>query len=220
MKRIVSLTLVALLLAVSIMPAAAGTGNGAPSGPHYNLNIIGVPKDKNPDFSGGSGHRIFVDLQGQTKIMLEPSDPGVFEVTDANGTDGRAGFSLPVPSECAIDAVTCTVSYTVWIRAVGIPHGTADMATCAEDPDLASGYICSDPDWVVTLTREPGQNTFKNYSKQLLFLSTDVDADGIVEHVPLFDALFDQYYWQYDNTGLKVAQVRFYMGDFTIDWNQ
>src|SRR5215213_5641767 len=40
----------------------ATTGNGAPSGAHYTLNIIGVPKDESPDFSGGNGHRIFVDL--------------------------------------------------------------------------------------------------------------------------------------------------------------
>jgi hypothetical protein len=37
----------------------ATTGNGAPSGSHYSLNIIGVAKDKssNPDWA--SGHVIF-----------------------------------------------------------------------------------------------------------------------------------------------------------------
>src|SRR5262245_54225593 len=74
--------------------AAAVTGNGAPSGTHYNLNIIGVPKDKNPDFSGGNGRRIFVDLEGRTKILLKP---GTFDVLDANGTDGEASFQLPEP---------------------------------------------------------------------------------------------------------------------------
>src|SRR5262245_12635984 len=74
--------------------AAANTGNGAPSGPHFNLNIIGVPKDKNPNFSGGEGRRIFVDLAGQTKILLKP---GPFDVLDADGTDGTASFQLPEP---------------------------------------------------------------------------------------------------------------------------
>jgi hypothetical protein len=42
-----------------VIPVAAGTGNGAPSGPHYNLSIIGVPKDKNPDMQINE-HEIFV----------------------------------------------------------------------------------------------------------------------------------------------------------------
>src|SRR4029077_943309 len=43
--------------------AAAQTGNGAPSGPHFNLNIIGVSHDKNPNMNGkGSGSVIFVAL--------------------------------------------------------------------------------------------------------------------------------------------------------------
>jgi hypothetical protein len=37
--------------------ATAETGNGAPSGAHYTLNIIGVPKDKSANFDGDNGHR-------------------------------------------------------------------------------------------------------------------------------------------------------------------
>src|SRR5207247_9232553 len=64
------------------------TGNGAPSGGHYSLNIIGVPKNKTASMTGDKGHRIFVPLAGTTKIMLiEGPD---FGVLDANGTDGAA----------------------------------------------------------------------------------------------------------------------------------
>jgi hypothetical protein len=109
------------------------------------------------------------------------------------------------------------VRYTVWIRALGKPGGKANMYTCATDPTTAETY-CSDPTWWVELTRSKGKSTFTNVSKQLLFLSTDVDLDGKVEHVQLFDPLLTSYYWQYDNTGLKLAQLRFYMGDYTITW--
>src|SRR3989442_8514623 len=44
--------------------SVATTGNGAPSGSHYNLNIIGVPKDKTADMNNNDGHRIFVQLNG------------------------------------------------------------------------------------------------------------------------------------------------------------
>ncbi len=30
--------------------------------------------------------------------------------------------------------------------------------------------------------------------------------------------LFDDYYWQYDNDGMKLAQLRFYMGDYCVTW--
>src|SRR6266568_1509172 len=46
------------------------TGNGAPSGGHYSLNIIGVSKNKTASMTGDNGHRIFVPLWGNVKIML------------------------------------------------------------------------------------------------------------------------------------------------------
>jgi hypothetical protein len=38
----------------------------------------------------------------------------------------------------------------------------------------------------------------------------DFNADGIVERYPLFSDSTMQYYWDYDNQGLKLAQLRFY----------
>ncbi len=225
-KTVFALTLL-ILMSATVFPVGAGTspGNGAPSGAHYNLNIIGVPKGKTADMTGDNGHRIFVPLSSSTKIYLQE---GPFQVLDANGTDGKAVFQLPLPAECygktdpltgdVVTPATCTVRYTVWIRALGKPNGKASMYTCVEDPDIAGGYICSDPSWWVTVTRSKGKSTFTNVSKNLLFLSADVDADGTTEHVQLFDSLFQTYYWQYDNTGLKLAQLRFYMGNYTITW--
>jgi len=64
--------------------SATAAGNGAPSGPHYNLNIIGVPKGKSADMIGSSGRRIFVALVGTCKINLSQ---GTFQVLDGNCTD-------------------------------------------------------------------------------------------------------------------------------------
>src|SRR5919197_1212012 len=58
----------------STTTAVATTGNGAPSGAHYNLNIIGVPKQKSADMTGSNGHVIFVSLAGNTKINLSAGD--------------------------------------------------------------------------------------------------------------------------------------------------
>jgi hypothetical protein len=202
----------------------AATGNGAPSGAHYTLNIIGVPKDKSPSFTGGNGHRIFVDLgkngePANTRINLTE---GAFAVTDANGTDGTAGFQLPNPDP-DLDGTT---SYSVYVRALGKPGGKATMQSCYED---ATGTWCAanfiggvEP---ISIQRtKGGVAKFVNVSKDLLFvdfcvawdagldgvLGTDDDVCTDVDQISLFSIADLMYYWSYDNEGLKVAQLRFY----------
>ena len=194
--------------------SSSGTGNGAPSGAHYTLNIIGVPKDKSSNLTGGSGHRIFVDLgkTGQaanTRINLTEGD---FAVLDANGTDGVAAFQLPNPDPDG-DGAT---SYSVYVRALGKPGGKATMQSCYED---ATGTWCAvdfdggvDP---ITIERKRGGvEKFVNVSKDLLFVDfcTEWDLTGClnVEQIPLFGNQAISYYWTYDNEGLKLAQLRFY----------
>ena len=234
MKKLVLATLVLILVLAVVIPASAQTGNNAPKGAHYNLNIIGVPKGKTADMTGNNGHRIFVPLgkDGVTaaaKIyLIEGEEPDEFAVLDANGTDGRAEFMLPLPAECyaTVDPVTgdittpasCTVSYTVWARALGKPGGEAWMKTCVEDPDLPGGYLCSIAEYTLHLERKNGRSQFENVTEELLFVSANFDLDPAIEHVQIFDPLFDTYYWQYDNQGLKLLQLRFYMGDYTITW--
>src|SRR5687767_10014946 len=131
--------------------SSLATGNGAPSGAHYNLNIIGVPKDKSADFSGGNGGRIFVDLVGSTKINLTE---GSYQVMDANGTDGTAAFRLPNP-----DNGTGQLAYSVWVRAGGKPGGSASMASCFTELATASTW-CNSGELVVSLNRVSGGQKF------------------------------------------------------------
>jgi len=193
--------------AASLQPSKASlalTGNGGPSGAHYNLNIIGVPKDKSADFSGGNGGRIFVDLVGSTKINLTE---GSFEVLDANGTDGAAAFQLPNP-----DNGTGQLAYSVWVRSLGKPGGSASMASCFTEFETATTW-CNSGSLVVSLNRVAGGQKFVDVSKQLLQVCADVNSDPLVtdlQLVSLFSSLGTDYFWQYDNNGLKLAQMRFY----------
>lgn len=176
------------------------TGNGAPAGAHYNLNIIGVPKNKSASLAGGDGRRIFVPLAGSTKILLMEGD---FQVLDANGTDGSAAFQLPSPDPDN-DGIT---QYSVFARALGKPGGSSKTTTCATDPTTGELY-CSIESMV--MVRNKGKSSFTNVSKQLLFVFADIDGDGVVDRVPLFDERLEDFFWQYDNTGLKLLQLRFY----------
>ena len=175
-------------------------GNGSPSGAHFNLNIIGMDQDKTADMSGNNGHRIFVALWGNTKIMLQEGD---FQVLDANGTDGRAEFQLPNPDP-ENDGVT---EYSVFARALGQPGGSSTTTTCATDPATGDEY-CSI--YSMVLVRSKGKSSFTNVSRELLYVYADIDGDGMVERLPLFDETMDEYFWSYDNRGLRLAQLRFY----------
>lgn len=174
--------------------------NGAPSGAHYGLNIIGVPKNKTASMTGNQGHRIFVPLAGKTKILLSQGD---FQVLDANGTDGSASFRLPSPDPDG-DGIT---SYSVFARALGKPGGSARIATCATDP-VTLEEVCSTLNYVAV--RNSGKSSFTNVSAELLYIYADLDGDGTEERYALFDDRLQDYFWEYDNTGLKLLQLRFY----------
>ena len=178
----------------------AATGNGAPSGSHYTLNIIGVSQPKDASLTGNNGSRIFVPLSGSTKIYLQEGD---FQVLDANGTDGSASFQLPNPDP----ANTGTTTYSVYARALGTPGGSSKTTTCATDPTTGETW-CSV--YSAVSVRGTGKSSFTNVSKELLYLYADLNGDGTLERYNLFNDALQNYYWQYDNQGLKVVQLRFY----------
>jgi hypothetical protein len=203
--------LIAIGMALGIGSAVAQTGNGALSGPHYNLNIIGTTQCPGDDMVGTMQHVIFVELFGgdnpngqlasavtpKNKIYLIEGD--TFQVLDGNACDGRAEFQLPAPGDSQI-----------FIRPLGQPGGSETITTCATDagPDLVFGtaddvIVCSSGN--VILTRDKGQSKFVNVTDEL---TTVVLADGTV--VSLFDPALIDFFWNVQNDGLRLAQLRFY----------
>jgi len=185
-------------------PSAVQTGNGGPNGNHFTLNLIGVPNTKTADMTGG-GSRIFVSLTGLTKILLAPGSD--FEVLDPNGTDGEASFQLPNPDPTN----SGTTTYSVFARALGKPGGSSTTTTCATDPSDGA-LVCSVIS--LTLTRTSGKTKFENVSKDLLYIYADIGSGP--QRFPLFDSALQNFFWQYDNTGLKLAQLRFYPCSTTV----
>ena len=182
------------------------TGNGSPSGAHYTLNIIGVPNPKSATLTDSHGGRIFVPLCGSTQIKLAE---GEFQVLDGNGTDGSASFQLPNPDP-ENDGVT---QYSVYARALGTPGGRSKTTTCATDPTTGEQW-CSI--YSMVLVRDSSKPTFSNVSRELLYVYADVDGDGKAERYNLFNGALQDYFWQYDNSGLKLAQLRFYAIPTTV----
>lgn len=191
--RLVFFLSAALFTANAFAAGAGNTGGGC-----YNLNIIAV-KSKSADMSGSNGHSLFVLQGGSTKIGLQEGD---FKVIDRNGTDSNgAKFSLPNPDP-SNSGIT---SYSVFMRLVGKPGSKLDMATCGVDK-LGETY-CSEE--TINMERISGTSRFQNVSKELLYVYADINDDGTIERVPLFDSRLEEYFWQVDSQGKMHAQVRF-----------
>src|SRR2546421_1821310 len=218
-----------LLVLASATPGFAQTGNGAPNGAHYNLNIIGVENPKTDPLTGSDRHTIFVALGNKnsavtSKIYLTQGD---FQVCDGNAFDAAydcsgnqiqaqgAVFQLPcntnIPADITCEGGTVSASYEVWGRALGQPGGGAVITTCATDPLLNGAIICSTENTLRVFVRRSGKSTFTNVTNQLTSLVADIDGNGTFERVALFSGGLVDFFWQYDNNGLRLAQLRFYL---------
>jgi hypothetical protein len=212
MKRSMLCTGLVLALGLSTSATYGQTGNGAPNGPHYDLNIIGVSKAKtalmkDDGLTGQYGHAIFVKEDGSSKILL--SQGATFQVLDKNGTDNDgAKFQLPAPDPDGDG----TTQYSVFARALGKPSGSATVTTCGTDP--TGEMECSIISLKLDASSRPSK--FTNVSKYLLYIYADVDEDTTVDRVPLFGNNWKDFFWDYDNNGLKLAQLRFYRCATTV----
>ncbi len=191
-------TLGLFILLLVAQPVLAGGGNGAPTGPHFNLNIIGVSNTTNFSAScGGGGNVIFVPLFGHADIFLQQ---GPFYVVDGNSvTPGcKAQFQLPAPL-----TATGAQAYQVWARVEGIPGGSGTITTCGTDSTGAT--VCS---LGTTISTRDLKQHFTDLTKALTQVC--VTVSGVTTCVPIFSSSTTTYFWSYDNAGNKVLQLRFY----------
>jgi hypothetical protein len=128
-------------------------------------------------------------------------------------------------------------AYSVFVRPLGKPGGWAEITTCAEVNETnltefmspkevrAINEACAIGDGVASIEqvgqeitlRTKGKKKFTNVTAELLtmvlkveILEDSVVVETIYVRVPIFDPILENEYWQYDNHGLKILQVRFY----------
>jgi len=234
MKKLLLLLAGAAVLGAAVLsiPGFAQNGNGITSnGPHYNLNVIGVTNGKNAPLTGSDRHTIFVPLYSKPGTPLD-TDPapgadiwltqGSFAVCDGNAFDAAydcngiqiakqgAVFQLPcntnITTATNTTLVPCTVgataSYNVWARALGKPGGYSTLTTCATDP---TGVLVCSTNKAMFVRMKP--NKFTNVTDALTSL---VDMKTL-QTVALFQGGFLNFFWDYDNYGNKLLQLRFYL---------
>ncbi len=233
MKQLFAVLAVLALAATAV----AQNGNPCPGEKEYQVNIIGVPKAKNPDMTGDNGHRIFVWENGVSKIyMTGDTVPGgdldcgdQFYVADANGTDGSATLVVP----CTPVDVTSTdpgVCFTVYATPLGKPGGSAQVdVVCTFDDTVAEADIdagsCEDVplgEFDFELVRgkgKPVQMDITNYMRASGCFDTNQSGtcdsgEKTFNNIWIFNLeALEEYFWEYDNDGLKLSMVRFCESD-------
>ncbi len=121
------------LVCVAVVPVLAAvheTGNGSLSGTHYNLNIIGVPNQKNLNFDGGNGARIFVLRDKPTLFYVYGNDTTSYAVLDHDGTDGTVGGGVGDPGiTFPYDETSDTWRVAIYVRLLGPQDSTIHWKT-------------------------------------------------------------------------------------------
>ena len=232
MKTMKIVLVICLALGLAL-PAMAGVGTGL-SGAHWNLNFIGVSKDKTvPTMTNGGRHTIFVPLSSGEdvgrKVTIEYVRGDKFAVLDGNATDDDYAL-IQVPYEYCTDydnGCTDLLSFDVYAVGLGKPGGaniiTAECTYSKEVVDSGGTVDLECEDTLLMgsfkIKRTKGQPKPTNITD--VFRATgclDVIVDGVCDKGDLeFRNLWifnieelTSYMWDYDNNGLKLMQTRFY----------
>jgi len=204
MKTKLSIFIGLLVVLAFVIPGVTATGNDAMSGKHYNLNLISIKNiDQLPaKDEGNNGNRIFVNFQGQSRILLQQNTDGIFNVIDyiASRND-PASFTLPAPENEYVNGVyDGPGAYMVFVRVVGTPGGSGTLQTCYVEEGVEYCPLPGDPA-IIPLYKS---SKFRDVTKVL----TTVTIDGVTSDI--FSDEYKDYLWMYDNNGLKNVQLRFY----------
>lgn len=212
MKKLIALMLTTVIvLTLSSVPVFGAPKGIDYNGEHFNLNLIGKAKVMPGDYDNPDRHTMFVPentsdfttpngLPGATIWMQQGEE---FAVIDGNATDGEGRFQLGKGR------------YAVYVVSRGKPGYTTDIAGWVQytDPTGTIYYYLKVGEISVTRKWQDAHDLF--------WVTTEEDTlDLIAEETWVFDYLnainatdlYENaaYFWQYDNNGNKLVQVRFY----------
>ena len=213
---------------------AGNAGDIKLSGPHYNVNIIGKKKGGiGGDTSNGAS--IFIPLKNVTTrdgmvcdvdgavlkddvaptwLSAEPIGtkiyfvPGTsFAILDRDGTDNN-GATIQVP----VDPDTKEIAFDIWIRILGKPYGCMNIGAYAYDATQQLYFWAGS----VYLNRTTGKQEFIKVNELFYVHWCIVDVANQVcttesgEPISVFSDVFSEYFWNIQNDGAKLVQVRIY----------
>ncbi len=233
-KSLITLMAVIFVLVLALPALAAFNGMIPETGPHWQVNFIGVDNPKTVNMTDTKRRTVFVPLSGNCQINYTwiPGDL-TFQVVDGNAFD-KNGATIQVPADSTLydnpdQDVSNLLSYNVYAVALGKPLGGAVItAHCTYDEtvlDPNNNKITCDESLLMgsfSLKRTGGKpDTQQVQDITKIFLASgcfDKNDNGVCDtgdykfsNMWIFNIPFlEDYYWSYDNNGLKLMQVRFY----------
>ncbi|WP_135611793.1 hypothetical protein [Methanococcoides sp. AM1] len=210
-------------LAVSVQAAKPGTDF---NGPHDTLNIIGKDVDWKGNGEGyDNGNTMFVP-DNTSEFSITVWDEGVETVIPGIQIDITQGDEFTVIDGNAFDDGTCAFQlapgkYNVYIAAKAKPNAYTNIVGWVKANDT---YYFDIGDVTVSKSKKAQWTD----ATDLFYVSAKEEPDTIGMMSPgdadvwVFDYLnnlktFDSvlypdptYFWQYDNHGSKLVQIRFY----------
>jgi hypothetical protein len=228
-----------LVLAAIAAPAAAqnppDTYAGKLSGAHWQFNIIGHPNGKGISEGWDSnGRSVMIPLKtetGSSPAVVCEAEAYVFEddiaptsrtsvpmgtrlhfvagdtfaIIDRDGMDGNATVQVPVAGdELLVD---------VYLRALGKPNTCMDIDAFAFDAAQGGGLYF----WAgtVEINRKTGKSAWVkvNYLFDVWWCQVDTAGaciPGTEAEYSVFNDIFEDYFWNIQNNGMRNVQVRLY----------
>ncbi len=218
-KKLAILAVSALVVSCLLMCSTAlagkdGKGNGFPSGPHYNLNIIAKKPNWQFNASEDGNNTIFVRLDNKSQIIMTPSKHEEFKVTDPDAVHKEKGkydaeFEIPWNQSLRYPA------YDVYVRARGKPGGHVNISAGVINLTDNTTWLTLGTVPMLSHTKGKGKPKPGTQCINDIFYVPVTNESGntsiywIFDH-PEYDPELFEYFWNYDNHGCKLLQVRFY----------
>jgi hypothetical protein len=195
------------------------SGNPIPVVSERNGAVFQLPCNTNLDGE-------YWDSDGDGVIEDNGDDAELDELVSCNMAVDEYGQEVPLSET---DVEVPTANYQVWARALGQPGGSAISTTCAT---VAGELQCSLEN--VVMTRSKGKSVFADVTNQMTSLVIGYCLDDVVTmegvqycvadatapvigsgdvdwtRIALFAGNTQDWFWNYDNNGLRLAQLRFY----------
>lgn len=197
-----------------------------------------TPEEWDEALNGGRGKNTggWDALDRVNKILLTPNQDDIFRVLDANATDRNgAEFTMPDDVYTSYRVYARALGKPGGKAAITLCANETDETVDGEYPDDVETW-CSINQAV--LEREKGQPKAEDVTDALFTMTILVDfadmeleekdyqlagcfaSEGLLSvgqnldtqvfDVPIFHSCFEDYFWNYDNNGLKLLQLRFY----------
>ena len=242
MKRFMFFAVIFVISGLFSVNAIAGkdkTGNGGPSGKHYNVNLIGTTKGALPEGGASSGGAaVFIPLRtatgpseatctddsGNQTWFIDDEDATFTDLEPAGGARIKftptttGGFEI-IDRDATDGSAEIQVPVSddgdryilldLYVRVLGKPGGCAEITGYAYDLDQNLWFWSG----TIALDRKTGKSSFVK-TTDIFDVYYCTVVEGVCEEdaveLSVFNDVFEDYFWQIYNDGTRLIQMRFY----------